>query len=38
LSARISSQKHRVYRDPHCIAALEDFLEEATRKGALKSP
>jgi predicted O-linked N-acetylglucosamine transferase (SPINDLY family) len=36
LSARISNQKHRVYRDPHCIAALEDFLAEATRKRALR--
>ena len=29
LSARIESRKHRVYRDPHCIAALEAFLERA---------
>jgi predicted O-linked N-acetylglucosamine transferase (SPINDLY family) len=32
LSARIANQKHRVYRDPHCIVALEAFLDEATRK------
>ena len=38
LSARISNRKHRVYRDPHCVAALEDFLDEATRKGTLGSP
>jgi protein O-GlcNAc transferase len=29
LSARIESSKHRVYRDSHCIAALEAFLERA---------
>ena len=29
LSARIASNKHRVYRDRDCIAALEAFLERA---------
>ena len=36
MSARISNNKHRVYRDRNCIAALEDFLAEATRNGAVK--
>jgi protein O-GlcNAc transferase len=31
LSARIANQKHRVYRDRDCIAALEAFLEGAVR-------
>ena len=33
LSAEIANKKHRVYRDRECIVALEDFLDEATRKG-----
>jgi hypothetical protein len=31
MSARISSNKHRVYRDRDCIVALEAFLESAVR-------
>jgi protein O-GlcNAc transferase len=34
LSAQISSQKHRIYRDRNCIAALEAFLEGAVRNSA----
>ncbi len=34
LSAKIASHKHRVYRDRRCVAALEDFLDRATRLGA----
>ncbi len=37
LSARIANQKHRVYRDPHCIMALEAFLDEATRNRVSRS-
>jgi predicted O-linked N-acetylglucosamine transferase (SPINDLY family) len=36
LSARIASNKHRVYRDRHCIAALETFLERAVRNSAIQ--
>ncbi|HWX07977.1 MAG TPA: hypothetical protein VN065_19275, partial [Bradyrhizobium sp.] len=35
LSARIAGNKHRVYRDRDCIAALEAFLERAVRGGAV---
>jgi predicted O-linked N-acetylglucosamine transferase (SPINDLY family) len=31
LKQRIASDKHRLYRDRACIAALEDFLERAAR-------
>jgi hypothetical protein len=31
MSARISSNKHRVYRDRDCIVALEAFLDSAVR-------
>jgi predicted O-linked N-acetylglucosamine transferase (SPINDLY family) len=31
LSARISNNKHRVYRDRDCIVALEAFLDRAVR-------
>jgi len=31
LSARLAQQKHRVYRDRRCVAALEAFLERAVR-------
>jgi predicted O-linked N-acetylglucosamine transferase (SPINDLY family) len=34
LSAKIAANKHRVYRDRDCIAALEAFLDEAVRNGA----
>jgi protein O-GlcNAc transferase len=33
LSAEIAEKKHRVYRDPQCIAALEAFLDKAVRDG-----
>jgi predicted O-linked N-acetylglucosamine transferase (SPINDLY family) len=33
MSARISSNKHRVYRDRDCIVALEAFLDGAVRSG-----
>jgi predicted O-linked N-acetylglucosamine transferase (SPINDLY family) len=33
LSRQIANNKHRVYRDRHCITALEDFLDEAARNG-----
>jgi protein O-GlcNAc transferase len=32
LRSRIAANKHRVYRDRACIAALEDFLETETRR------
>jgi predicted O-linked N-acetylglucosamine transferase (SPINDLY family) len=35
LSARIAGNKHRVYRDRDCVAALEAFLERAVRGGAV---
>jgi protein O-GlcNAc transferase len=31
LRARIAANKHRVYRDRACIAALEDFLDAQAR-------
>jgi predicted O-linked N-acetylglucosamine transferase (SPINDLY family) len=31
LKTRIASDKHRLYRDRTCIAALEDFLDRAAR-------
>jgi predicted O-linked N-acetylglucosamine transferase (SPINDLY family) len=34
LSRRIADNKHRLYRDRTCIAALEDFLERAVRQRA----
>jgi protein O-GlcNAc transferase len=34
LSARIAANKHRVYRDRDCIAALETFLDSAVRSAA----
>jgi protein O-GlcNAc transferase len=33
LSATIASRKHRVYRDSGCIAALQNFLDRAIRRG-----
>jgi protein O-GlcNAc transferase len=33
MSATIASRKHRVYRDANCVAALEDFLDRAIRRG-----
>jgi predicted O-linked N-acetylglucosamine transferase (SPINDLY family) len=33
LSAGIAEKKHRVYRDRHCIVALEAFLDSAVRNG-----
>jgi protein O-GlcNAc transferase len=36
LSARIASQKHRVYRDRDCILALEAFLDRAVRSGGVQ--
>jgi protein O-GlcNAc transferase len=33
LSAEIAEKKHRVYRDRHCIVALEAFLDCAVRNG-----
>ena len=35
ISRRIAENKQRVYRDPACIAALQDFLEQAVRGTAL---
>jgi protein O-GlcNAc transferase len=32
LSRRIADNKHKVYRDRSCIAALEDFLDRAARR------
>ena len=37
LSTRIANQKHRVYRDRDCIAALEVFLQHAVRNSATPS-
>src|SRR6202022_1688499 len=34
LSARIAANKHRLYRDRDCIAALETFLDSAARNAA----
>jgi predicted O-linked N-acetylglucosamine transferase (SPINDLY family) len=36
VAAKIAANRQRVYRDRECITALEDFLEEATRKGLSK--
>jgi protein O-GlcNAc transferase len=36
LSARISGQKQRIYRDVGCISALEQFLDQAVRSAATK--
>ena len=32
ISEKITANKHRIYRDKTCIAALEDFLERAVRE------
>ncbi|HEY2137099.1 MAG TPA: hypothetical protein VGH49_14500 [Xanthobacteraceae bacterium] len=32
-AARVAANKHRVYRDRACIAALEEFLDGAARRG-----
>jgi len=32
VSSRIAANKHRLYRDPDCIAGLESFLEQVARK------
>jgi predicted O-linked N-acetylglucosamine transferase (SPINDLY family) len=34
LAVQIAANKHRLYRDRACIAALEDFLDRAARGGA----
>lgn len=34
ISEKISANKHLIYRDKTCIAALEDFLERAARESA----
>jgi predicted O-linked N-acetylglucosamine transferase (SPINDLY family) len=34
VGARIAAEKHRLYGDRACIAALEDFLDRAVRAGA----
>ena len=34
IKKRIASDKHRLYRDRACIAALEDFLDRAARAQA----
>jgi hypothetical protein len=31
---KMSENRHRLYRDTACIAALEDFLEQAARRPA----
>ncbi len=36
LSARIASNKHRVYRDDQCITALETFLDDAVRNKGVR--
>jgi predicted O-linked N-acetylglucosamine transferase (SPINDLY family) len=36
VAAKIAANRQRVYRDRECINALEDFLDEATRKGLSK--
>jgi protein O-GlcNAc transferase len=35
LSRRIADNKHRIYRDRACIAALEDFLDHSVRRQAI---
>ena len=37
LSAQIAEKKHRVFRDRHCIAALEAFLDKAVRDSCPQS-
>jgi protein O-GlcNAc transferase len=32
IKARVATDKQRLYRDPACIAALEDFLDRASRQ------
>jgi predicted O-linked N-acetylglucosamine transferase (SPINDLY family) len=34
IKARVASDKHRLYRDRTCIAALENFLDHAARTRA----
>jgi predicted O-linked N-acetylglucosamine transferase (SPINDLY family) len=34
IKARVATDKHRLYRDRACIAALEDFLDRAARRQA----
>ena len=34
IKQRVASDKHRLYRDRTCIAALEDFLDRAARAQA----
>jgi predicted O-linked N-acetylglucosamine transferase (SPINDLY family) len=34
IKRRVANDKHRLYRDPACIAALEDFLDHAARAQA----
>jgi len=34
IKARIAANKHRLYRDRDCIAALEAFLDQAARDGS----
>jgi protein O-GlcNAc transferase len=34
LSTKLARQKHRVYRDRHCVVMLEAFLDRAVRSGA----
>ena len=34
MHAKMSENKHRLYRDTACITALEDFLEQAARETA----
>jgi protein O-GlcNAc transferase len=34
ISVNLARQKHRVYRDRHCVAMLEAFLDRVTRSGA----
>ncbi|HLG83312.1 MAG TPA: tetratricopeptide repeat protein [Bradyrhizobium sp.] len=38
LSSRIAANKHRVYRDRECIAALEAFLEQVVRRPVAAGP
>ena len=38
IKTRVASDKHRLYRDRTCIAALEDFLDRAARPQALTAP
>jgi len=35
LSRRIADNKHRIYRDRACIAALEDFIDHSVRRQAI---